>query len=127
MKINKKEIIYLLENNIINKATIPLEKMINLEDEKKLIRSFGGPKHYMVNNTNTYKILGSIGGASLGTKLGLMADIGNDIDNPFLAGLANTGLIGLGFGAGGVVGSFAGKHLGQNISKNTLNRLGYKI
>ncbi len=107
-------------NFIVN--TLPLEKLVDLKDEKDIIDGMGGEKRYIANQSNTYKLLGGVGGASAGVKAGL--ESGDAIMEPDDATMAmNLAGGAVGFLGGGYLGSKFGKDYGKELAQKTYNNI----
>ena len=132
IKINKKLILEqqkLLDKGInytADKGTkklveyLPVEKIIDLNDEKQMVSELGGPTRYRANNKNTWKLLGGIGGASLGAKLAMMPEYHEHFSSdPVAYGAMGLGVLG-GFFGGGYLGSKLGKDFGEHLSNKVL-------
>lgn len=102
-------------NFLVN--NLPLEKLVDIKDEKEIIDGMGGERRYIANQANTYKLLGGIGGASAGVKAGLEIAPEDDTMAINLAGGA------LGFIGGGYLGSKFGKDYGKELAQKTYNTI----
>jgi len=107
-------------NFVVN--NLPLEKLVDIEDEKEIIQGLGGEKRYVANQANNYKLLGGIGGASAGIKGGLetgeLFDASDDASLPLnIAGGT------LGFLGGGYLGSKFGKDYGSTLAQKTYDKI----
>jgi len=101
---------------------LPIEKLVDLNDEKEIIDGMGGKNRYIANTSNTYKLLGSVGGASAGVKAGLESgELYADPDEPTLALDLAAGAAG--FLGGGYLGSKFGKDYGNALSTKTYNTI----
>jgi hypothetical protein len=101
---------------------LPIEKLVDLKDEKEIIKGVGSKNIYVANNANTYKILGSIAGASTGIKAGLeTGDIIMEPEEPTALMNAIGGT--LGFLGGGYIGSKLGKDYGTALSSKTYDTI----
>ncbi len=124
--------VLILENNLVSQASkyghnaivnnLPLEKLVDLKDEKEIIDGMGGEKRYIANQANTYKLLGGVGGASAGVKAGL--ESGDAYMDPDEASMAMN-LVGgaAGFLGGGYLGSKFGKDYGGSLAQKTYNNI----
>lgn len=131
MKNNLRKVL-ILENNFFSQASkyghnvvvnnLPLEKLVDLNDEKEIIDGMGGEKRYIANQAGTYKLLGGVGGASAGVKAGLeTGDAIMDPDDPTMAMNLAGGAIG--FLGGGYLGSKFGKDYGGSLAQKTYNTI----
>lgn len=99
---------------------LPVEKLVDLKDEKDIIDGMGGEKRYVANTSNMYKLLGGVGGASAGIKGGLeTGDYLMEPEDPTTA--MNIAGGALGFLGGGYLGSKFGKDYGKALAQKSFN------
>ena len=107
-------------NFIVN--NLPLEKLVDIKDEKEIIDGMGGENRYVASQANNYKMLGGVGGASAGVKAGL--EVGDAMAAPDEATLAaNMAGGAIGFLGGGYLGSKFGKDYGKSLAQKTYNKI----
>jgi len=108
-----------LQKNVFD--NLPLDYISNKNDEKEILK-YTHPLAYKNNTINTYKILGAVGGASMGVKLApeIPTIVSDDLDGPaLLATQIGSGI--LGFGLGAKLGSSVGKNFGESISNRIIH------